>query len=89
MENNKLWFKAKSYGYGWYPSSWQGWSVIGLYTLAVTLDFVNIDKFSHSASDTIIGVSVPILINTVFLLITCHIKGEKPEWRWGKNEDKK
>ena len=21
----KLWFKAKLYGWGWYPCSWEGW----------------------------------------------------------------
>ena len=27
----QLWFKAKKYGYGWYPATWQGWLVILVY----------------------------------------------------------
>ena len=31
----QLWFKAKTYGYGWYPVTWQGWLVILIYVLGV------------------------------------------------------
>ena len=86
MENNKenLWFKAKKYGWGWYPSKWQGWVVLALYTIATILHFINIDKFSHSASDTLVNFLVPFIINTTFLLIICYATGEKPKWRWGE-----
>jgi len=23
-----LWFKAKQYGWGWYPARWQGWLIV-------------------------------------------------------------
>ena len=29
----KVWFKAKEYGWGWYPSSWQGWIILLIYLL--------------------------------------------------------
>jgi uncharacterized membrane protein YhaH (DUF805 family) len=85
-QNTKQWFRAKRYGWGWYPTTWQGWAIILLYTIATTLHFINIDKFSHSASDTLINFLLPFIINTTFLLIICFIKGEKPEWRWGEKE---
>ncbi|MCX6717702.1 MAG: hypothetical protein NTU76_03445 [Candidatus Taylorbacteria bacterium] len=25
---SKLWFKRKTYGWGWVPSSWEGWFVV-------------------------------------------------------------
>jgi hypothetical protein len=31
----KLWFKAKNYGWGWYPITWQGWLITGLYAFGV------------------------------------------------------
>ncbi len=30
--SDKLWFKAKKFGWGWTPCSWEGWTVTGLYT---------------------------------------------------------
>ncbi len=84
----KLWFKAKKYGWGWYPSSWQGWSIIFLYSLGIGLYFKNIDTYSHSASDTLIGLIVPVSIQTIFLLVICYVKGEKPGWHWGSADKK-
>ena len=28
----KKWFAAKRYGWGWYPVTWQGWGILGIYT---------------------------------------------------------
>lgn len=83
MENKKLWFKAKNYGWGWYPVSWQGWLVIALYTMGLVPHIINASR-QHSGSDFLIGFSIPFVINTVFLLIICYARGEKPRWRWGK-----
>ncbi len=79
-----LWFRAKRYGYGWYPSSWQGWAVLVMYLFAVTWDFLALDGQSHSVSDTLIGFFPHFYILTVFLIIICEAKGEKAKWRWGK-----
>lgn len=85
----KLWFKAKNYGWGWYPASWEGWLVLFVY-LALTLwMFRKADAGSHSGSDTLIGISVPFALLTAALLVLCWRTGEKPEWRWGKKDDQK
>jgi hypothetical protein len=89
MENknqNKLWFKAKRYGYGWYPSTWEGWAVLGLFILSVILHSYNALSIAKSAKDIVLGINAPILIDTVFLIIICWAKGEKAEWRWGKRK---
>jgi len=31
------WFKAKLYGFGWAPAAWQGWLVLFVYIVAITL----------------------------------------------------
>ena len=28
QQTTKYWFKAKTYGYGWTPATWQGWGII-------------------------------------------------------------
>jgi len=84
MKNkNKLWFKAKMYGWGWQPVSREGWAISVLYTIAVVLHFKNIDRFSHSISDTLINFAIPFIITTIFLLIICYARGERLKWRWG------
>jgi hypothetical protein len=88
MENKnshkKLWFKSKMYGWGWQPSSWEGWAVLLLYVITITINFLNIDKMYFLKSDRFIQFSSTFIINTIFLLTVCYIKGEKPRWRWGK-----
>lgn len=84
MNKNKLWFKAKMYGWGWQPTSWEGWAVLALYITAIWINARNIDFYAHSASDTLINGVIPLVINTIYLLIICYCRGEKPRWRWGK-----
>jgi hypothetical protein len=84
MTKEKYWFKAKKYGWGWYPCTWQGWLILGVFVL-----YISQRSF---AINTLIGIGRPdplrfffeILIPTVILLLLCYWKGEKPRWRWGK-----
>lgn len=79
----KLWFKAKRFGWGWYPVTWQGWLVIAGF---LVLDFGNVYRLDlkHSSSR---ATANEFLIET-FLLVAiliwiCYRTGEKPGWRWG------
>lgn len=87
MENEKLWFKAKNYGWGWTPITWQGWLIILFWIIINVFSFVNTDITAHSGSDTLIIFSPVFIISTIVLIFICYKKGEKPRWRWG--EDKK
>ena len=80
----KLWFRAKIYGYGWYPCAWQGWIIVATYVLLVLYLFRTVDVDSHSVSDTLIGVFVPFITLSLLLIAICYKTGEKPRWRWGK-----
>ncbi|KND50263.1 MAG: hypothetical protein AB198_01580 [Parcubacteria bacterium C7867-003] len=82
MENKKLWFKAKRFGYGWYPCSWEGWAVILLYLIVVIVHTINVEKFVKSGADLILNFLIPLIINTIFLIIISHARGEKASWRW-------
>lgn len=79
----KLWFRAKRYGYGWYPSSWEGLLVLVIYLGLVLFTFRMVDIKSHSVSDTLIGVFVPFIVLTIILIFVCCRKGERARWRWG------
>ena len=81
---SKLWFKRKTYGWGWTPSSWQGWLTLIIWSLVMIILFTTIDINSHSASDTLYAFAIPALILTAIIWIICWLKGEKPRWQWGK-----
>ncbi|MSR76398.1 MAG: hypothetical protein EXS68_02295 [Candidatus Ryanbacteria bacterium] len=78
----KLWFRAKDYGWGWQPSSWEGWLIIVAYIMGMFFIFWRIDTDSHSASDTLINFIPQSIILTAILIWTASAFGERPEWRW-------
>lgn len=82
----KLWFKAKHYGWGWYPASWQGWAVILLYIAAVLTASFSVDE-TVSAGDFSLQFFPMMIALTIFLIVICYISGEAPRWRWGKEEE--
>ena len=45
-----------------------------IYSLLIIIIFRNIDEYSHSASDTLIGMSIPFVLLTAWLIITFKIK---------------
>jgi prepilin signal peptidase PulO-like enzyme (type II secretory pathway) len=73
----KLWFRAKCYGWGWYPCSWQGWFVILIW---VILFIFSVIKMDHEWLKNLLF----IFLITFILILICWKKGEKPRWRWGE-----
>lgn len=82
----KIWFKAKNYGWGWYPVSWEGWIILAVYIVFIVKTFLRIDAEQHSGSDTLINFAIPFIISTCILLAICYKTGEKPRWRWGRDK---
>lgn len=84
MKNQKLWFKAKNFGWGWTPINRKGWAVTLLYVASILVNAQNIDLQTHTMSDISMNFILPFIINTIFLLIICYAHGERPRWKWGK-----
>jgi hypothetical protein len=78
----QLWFRRKTYGFGWFPLTWQGWAVIAGYVAAVLLLALRVQP-SWSARQMTLELFVPIAVLVVTLVIICIKKGEKPRWQWG------
>ena len=79
----KLWFKAKMYGWGWYPCSWEGWAVTFGYIVLVLLFGLTLDEQSPP-KEIAFTFLLPIALLTAALIRICYRKGERPRWRWGK-----
>jgi len=80
MKSNKIWFVNKTYGYGWTPSTWEGWLVVLIWFILFIPLAIYIE---YNVTLGMIG----ILLITGLLIYVCYKKGEKPRWRWGKGKD--
>lgn len=78
----KIWFPAKTYGYGWGPPvCWQGWAVLAVFVaLVLGCSFLLAGRHTGWYIACVAGLSGG-------LILVCRLKGEKPRWRWGKGDD--
>jgi phosphoglycerol transferase MdoB-like AlkP superfamily enzyme len=84
--NGKLWFKAKTYGWGWTPITWQGWLVLALYIVGVFFNSFMVSNNPYS-ENLLFFVFIPnMVLLTAFLILICYAKGEEPRWRWGEKD---
>lgn len=87
MENKKLWFKEKSYGWGWTPATWEGWVVVLLFILAVVGSaFFVIGPQSQGEKVTSTHIIKMLAVDVLLLgalLRICSLRGPRPTWRWG------
>lgn len=85
MEKPRPWFRNRTYGHGWYPSSAEGWFVLIVWFL-VTLGSTMVLLVAQMQADTfwrIVLLGLWALVqaaNTLTLLFLAKIKGEKPHW---------
>ncbi|MEK7099595.1 MAG: hypothetical protein AAB883_00435 [Patescibacteria group bacterium] len=88
-----LWFRAKQYGWGWYPITWQGWAVTALYVVLYTVSGVLFGALAPAvlagggsvAAGALLLISWTILLSAS-LLAVCYRYGEPPRWRWGSKD---
>jgi hypothetical protein len=83
-EQSKLWFRAKRYGWGWMPCSWEGWLFLAL----VLAQIIAICTISEQLLQTKGGIIVfcIICVSAIMMLFMVSYKtGEKPRWRWYKD----
>lgn len=80
---SKIWFKAKRYGWGWYPATWQGWAVLAIYLVVV---IASIPALDDSTGEPSVAYYVLVLLATANLIFISYRKGEKPRWRWGDKD---
>ncbi len=82
----RLWFRAKYYGWGWYPATWEGWVVLGIYLFLLSIFTWNLQDYI-SEDTVVLGMYIfEMTFLTTALLIICYLTGEKPGWRWGKKK---
>ncbi len=88
MQEKQLWFRAKRYGWGWYPVTWQGWIILLLFVAVYGL---NVVFFTGRGTEPTNSELFWFLVRTVVLVGTliyvCYRHGETPGWRWGEEKE--
>ncbi len=76
----RYWFAAKEYGWGWFPATWEGWTVTGVFVLSV-LAWASIASPRESLKKYLFGVGVCAVVFSGIAWTT----GEPTQWTWGAN----
>lgn len=87
---SEIWFKRKTYGWGWTPANAKSWAAVVAYVIAMSLypaltkQGVADGADQTSSSEFSIGIFLLIAtaLTAAFIGI-CYLKGEKPSWQWG------
>lgn len=85
----RLWFKAKLFGWGWYPATWEGWLVILIWVGILVAHTSYLGSWTEKSPSELsypemFEFLIPFAIYTGLLIWVSYVKGEKPRWRWGK-----
>ncbi len=86
--NKKFWFASKTYGWGWTPSSWQGWIILLMFIFYE----VAIASLIGKSFDSRAGITTFLFLTTIgvsVLISICYRFGEVPTWRWGNKTQPK
>lgn len=83
----KLWFKRKTYGWGWTPATWEGWAVLLGFFILIGLNYWRLFDPSNEA-DFLVYFLPQTWLLLLILILVCYKTGEKPRWQWGETKEK-
>ena len=82
MQNKKLWFKAKRFGWGWYPVALQGWLILSIYIIGIiviAIHSVGASEVTNATAKTFLSNYIPpLIILSLVMIWICYKTGEKP-----------
>ncbi len=84
---DKLWFRAKDYGWGWTPCSGEGWIVTAIVLVALVAGNLAILWLAVARAALGWWLASMLAWNAPLcgmMLIVCWKTGERPRWRWGR-----
>lgn len=82
------WFKAKRYGYGWYPATWEGWVVMAVWLVAfvrLAILFVHQMRMTGDIQNLYWYLPLVFLVTGVLIWIA-WLTGEPAKWRWDNDK---
>ena len=83
-QERRYWFRARRYGYGWTPCSWQGWLVLGVFIILFTATVAGSIAAASVSGVLVAACTLASVMLVVALIYVCWAMGEPARWRWGK-----
>lgn len=80
------WFKAKQYGWGWYPASWQGWTCMTAHIAVIVASIYLMHRYGEVSAYTVPFALLAAISSSLALVAVAWKKGETPHWNWGKKD---
>jgi hypothetical protein len=81
-----LWFKARAFGWGWTPVSFEGWAVLIAF-LALVAAGTGVFIYELRAGADVRAANLLFMAGLALLvgllILICWLTGERPRWRWG------
>jgi hypothetical protein len=87
MAMNKLWFRARDYGWGWTPVSVEGWLVMLAFVVGIGFGasfYVSRLKTGTDPQTATILFLLWVAVLVAALITIAWATGERPRWRWGR-----
>jgi hypothetical protein len=81
-----LWFRNKTYGWGWYPATWEGWVVLAVFIILLVLNTLTLTATPEPTATELTWFFVREAVLVALVLAVCYKTGEKPHWQWGKKK---
>lgn len=78
------WFRAKRFGWGWTPVSWQGWVTTVVYIGLLVHEVLRASEGAQSEGGMVSTLALPFIGISILFFSLCWITGERPRWRWIK-----
>lgn len=89
QKQSAKWFRARRYGWGWTPNTWEGW----LFTLVWLILFLGLTVTPQllwpDDAFVVVWAGISGLFLTGLLLVITYRTGEPPAWHWGGKTNKK
>lgn len=71
FRTDKIWFKRKRFGWGWYPASWEGWLVTVVY-IALVVGFTMTIPENATFKELAVRLFLPLALLTIaFIRVVC------------------
>ncbi len=77
------WFKAKLYGWGWTPATWQGWVTMLVFMILIIFNAWRLENITSDETIFATRYLWQTFVLVGLLILICFAKGEKPSFRWG------
>jgi hypothetical protein len=80
--HEQQWFRARNYGWGWTPNTWQGWAVLLVWAVFFIWNTLRISAITDANRIELPVLIVEQILSVLILLWVAYLKGGPPRWRW-------